>query len=352
MSDRHTGGKHPAMLTAACTAAIAAIGMLDGVTGYDFGLSAFYLVPVMAGAYFAGGPAGILNACAAAAAWYLAERYAGHVYGSPAAIYWNTGVRLLIFALMAVTMARLRASLAIEQRQRERLTELNDLKNQFVGVAAHDLRTPLAVIRMYAEIIAEKGEGLAATQRAAFLRVIRDRADFMLRLVEELLDLSAIESGKLSLQVARQDYRRFLEEQLGMLRSLAEQKGVRVLLEGEAIPPLPFDAGKIEQVLGNLVINALKFSPPGAAIRVSVSVEGNRVVTRVTDEGPGIPDQELPQLFVPFRRSSVPPYGDDKGAGLGLTIAKQIVEAHRGEIGVTSAPGRGSTFSYALPLGG
>lgn len=348
---RNAGRDRPGALSAACAAAILAIGVLDALSGYEFGLSPLYLVPITTAAFFVGGRAGLANSLLSAVTWYLAEIYSQHPYQYALAIYWNTGVRLLIFVLISVTLTRLRTSFAVEKAQSEKLAELNELKNQFVGVVAHDLRTPLAVIHMYTDFIGEKQGTLSNERQLAFLRVIRDRTDFMLRLVEDLLDLAAIESGKLTLAAAPHDYLAFLREQLAVLNALAEKREIRIALEGDGVPPLVFDREKLQQVLSNLVMNALKFAPAGSTIVVSAAVENDRVVTRVTDDGPGIPASELPRIFVPFHKTSVSPSRGDKGAGLGLTIVKKIVEAHHGEVGVTSEPGKGSCFFYTLPLG-
>jgi signal transduction histidine kinase len=337
-------------LTAGCVVAVAAIGVLDAVTGYEFGLSPFYLVPVMTAAYFAGGLAGRLNALLAAAAWYFADVYAHHPYSSPLAIYWNSFVRLSIFLLVAWMLTRLRESLAAEKAHREKLTELNELKSQFVGIAAHDLRSPLAVVRIYVDSIAVNRPIAADPKQMAILEVIRNRTDFMLRMVEDLLDLVAIESGKLTLKVSRNDYLVFLQEQIGLLAVISEKKEICIVLRGGGIPPFSFDREKMEQVFNNLVMNALKFSPPGSVVVVEVALEGDGVVTRVIDQGRGIRAEELQQVFSPFNKASAAPYRGERGAGLGLAIVKKIVEAHGGEVGVTSELGKGSRFYYRLPL--
>lgn len=133
---------------------------------------------------------------------------------------------------------------------------------------------------------------------------------------------------------------------------LAESKHLALTFEGGTIPTLSFDQGRIEQVLDNLIMNAVKFSHPDTAITVSVALEGEHVVTSVIDHGPGIPPNELPVIFKAFTKTSVKPTGGEKGSGLGLTIAKRIIEEHGGEIAVTSSSGEGATFRFTLPVCG
>jgi signal transduction histidine kinase len=237
----------------------------------------------------------------------------------------------------------------VEKRQREKLVELNRLKNQFVGMAAHDLRTPLSVIWMCAESLQRRQGATPDRRQAESIEVILAKSDFMLRLVADLLDLAAIESGSLTLQRSCGDFGDFVRRHLEILQVLAERKQITLQFEGGALPGVRFDSGRIEQVLDNLIMNAVKFSPLHSVITVSVSREAERVVTRVTDRGAGIAADELPQVFTAFKKTSVTPVGGEKGAGLGLAIAKKIVEAHGGEIGVTSVRGAGTTFSFTLP---
>jgi len=344
------GEKRLPVLALANILAVAVAGIVDGLTGYEFGLSPFYLIPVTIAAFYGGMRFGLATAVFAAATWFLADVYAQHPYSNPLAIYWNTGVRLLIFTVIALMLSRLKTNLLVEKSQRERLAELNQLKNQFVGMAAHDLRTPLAVITMYARLLVQELGTPPDPRQSLWLNVILEKSDFMSRMVAELLDLSAIESGSLSLTKNLCDYGEFVRRHLGELRPLAERRGLTLEFAGEALPAVCFDAGRIEQVLDNLIMNAVKFSPPHSAISVAASQEGDRIVTRVTDLGPGIPPEELPQIFTAFKKTSVKPVAGEKGTGLGLAIAKKIVEAHGGEIAVTSVQGAGTTFLFTLPL--
>jgi len=344
------GEKWALVFTLCGILAVILVGILDTLAGHEFGFSPFYLIPITIAAFYGGKMPGMAVAFSATAAWYFAEAYAGRPYANSLAIYWNTGVRLLIFVIISLMLTRLKSNMLVEKAQRDKLSELNRMKNQFVGMAAHDLRTPLGVIWMCAEFL-QRQQGDAPDRREAeSIAVILAKSDFMLRMVADLLDLSAIESGSLTLKQCRGDFGGFVRRHLEILQALAERKQLSLQFEAGTLPTMWFDQGRIEQVLDNLIMNAVKFSPPHSTVKVSVSQEGDRVVTRVSDRGPGISPDELPQVFTAFKQTSVKPAGGEKGAGLGLAIAKKIVEAHGGEIGVTSACGAGTTFFFTLPV--
>lgn len=346
------GERRASALTLLGALSVALIGIVDGLSGFEFGYSPFYLIPVTVVSFYGGRRAGVAVAFLASAAWYLADLYAMHVYAHPLAAYWNTGVRLLIFTVVALMLAQLKSNIRVERLQREKLAELNRLKNQFVGMAAHDLRTPLAVISMCTESLRRRQGEATDPRQAESLKVITEKCDFMLAMVAGLLDLSAIESGSLSLNRKLGAYGDFVRRHLDILRVLADRRQITFEFAAQELPPMCFDEGRVEQVLDNLVMNALKFSPARSVVTVAVTREGDQVVTRVSDQGPGIPAEEAPHVFTAFKKTSVMPAAGEKGAGLGLAIAKKIVEAHGGEIGVASVRGHGASFTFTLPLGG
>jgi signal transduction histidine kinase len=230
------------------------------------------------------------------------------------------------------------------------LEELNRQKNEFVGIAAHDLRSPLAVIEMYsAFLLGEPAQRLPERERQ-FLQVIALQSRFMLNLINDLLDVTRIESGNLDLHPESGDFRGFARRVAGLQAVLAERRGIQVVVEGEDAPcDAVFDPPRMEQVLNNLIGNAVKFSAGGTRIVVRVECAPGGVRTSVADQGPGIPAEELGKIFKEFHRGTVRPAGGERSTGLGLAIARRIVEAHGGTIGVESEVGRGSTFFFTLP---
>jgi PAS domain S-box len=229
------------------------------------------------------------------------------------------------------------------------LQELDRKKDEFLSVASHELRTPLTTIKGYTQLIAQTINDLPADERSTYLNAVLGEIDRMMGLISELLDVSRIETNRL--QIDRQSVRwlEFLQRRASAFRV---QNSARAILFSASIPEtvMQVDPDRIRQVVDNLLSNAVKYSPEASPIQVNVRVEGDTMITEVTDQGIGIPADELSKLFERFHRArnvSSRYYG---GLGLGLYIAKAIVEAHQGTIGVLSEEGAGATFTIRLPL--
>jgi signal transduction histidine kinase len=237
------------------------------------------------------------------------------------------------------------------EEQKKMLEELNNLKNKFLGMASHDLRNPASVVEMNSNFLLNYDADNFTESQAELLRIINERSRFMIKLLEDLLDVAKIESGKLQLEKTKNNYPDFVRKAMTLNKIIAERKGIRIDLSvcGD-VPELIFDRNKIEQVLNNLIGNAVKYSEPGTGVLVEVVREGDRATTKVIDQGKGIPADEVPGLFEEFHRTSVEATGGEKSTGLGLAIAKKIVKGHGGEIGVESEVGKGSTFYFSLPI--
>ncbi|MDG4551271.1 MAG: ATP-binding protein [Candidatus Contendobacter sp.] len=253
-------------------------------------------------------------------------------------------------------LTQLNNDLAALQREMAKknaeLERLNQLKNQFLGIAAHDLRSPLGVIQIYSQFLETELGPAVSEEHSRFIVTIRQTSESLLRLVDNLLDVSQIEAGKLELNRQPLDLRALVERNLAFNRVLAGKTQRQLVLVTPESTPLLLDADgpKLEQVLNNLIGNALKFSPPGTRVEVSLAREGDRAVVSVRDRGPGIPAEEVGKLFRFFQKTSVRGIGGERGSGLGLAIARKIVEGHGGAIQVETEPGRGSVFSFALPV--
>lgn len=250
---------------------------------------------------------------------------------------------------------RLNNELADAQRELAKknaaLAALNEQKNRLLGMAAHDLRNPLGVIMSYARFLNRMAGAKLDEKELQFVAQIEKSSQFMLRLLEDLLDVSQIESGKLALHLAPLDLAALVENNVALNRVLAGAKQIDIALELPAgLPAVEADATKIEQVLNNLVSNAVKYSHAGTAVRVSVGADDKEIVVAVRDQGQGIPEAELSKLFQPFSKTSVKSTAGEKSTGLGLAITRKIVEGHGGRIWVESRVGEGSTFSFSLPL--
>jgi signal transduction histidine kinase len=242
--------------------------------------------------------------------------------------------------------------LILEQQNRE-LEDLNRQKNEFCGMAAHDLRNPITVIQNSSSIILKYlGENLTDKQKE-FLKKINDSSQFTIKLLSDLLDISKIESGRLELEITQNDYIDFLKNNIELNNFFANEKDISINLGlRDEILLIDFDRNKIEQVLNNLISNAIKYSYPNTEINIEVEREGDFLLTKVIDQGQGIPEDEQPNIFKAFQKASTKPTAGEKSTGLGLAIAKKIVEGHKGEIWVKSEVGKGSTFYFKLPMAG
>lgn len=229
------------------------------------------------------------------------------------------------------------------------LERLNGEMTRFLGMAAQYLRTPLGAITAYADFL-EQGAGpmLNAEQRE-FLSTIQESSRFMLHLIYDLLDLSTIESGNLTLEREPPDLLPLVMRSVVLNRTLASRKSIAIHLHVDvAAPELSLDQPKIEQVLNNLIGNPIKFSPPGQSVTVSPGRQGEDALIAIADNGPGIPASELQEISVAFQKGSVRPTAGETSTVLGLAICRQIVECHVGRIRVESRIGLGSTFHVAL----
>ena len=231
------------------------------------------------------------------------------------------------------------------------LETLNEEKNEFIGMAAHDLRNPLQVIDGYSTLLLREVFGPLTEQQRQMVSAISRNSDFMLRLITDLLQMSSVEGGKLQLDLQAADIVDLVRTNLRLNRLLAQQKEIDLQFScREDQLTLRIDSSKIEQVLNNLLQNAIKFSYPGTVVAVELNRTDSSVVISVKDQGQGIPAEEMDRLFKPFQKTSVRSTGGEPSTGLGLAIAKRIVDGHAGEIWAESKPGAGSTFYVRLPF--
>ncbi|MGI8606155.1 MAG: sensor histidine kinase [Gaiellaceae bacterium] len=233
--------------------------------------------------------------------------------------------------------------------QNERLKELDALKDEFVSLVSHELRTPLTSIRGYLELVLDGEAGSLTEEQKRFLRVVERNADRLLGLVGDLLFVAQVDAGRLPIEFDDLDLALVAAECVEGSRPAAEAKRLELILDA---PPLAAkgDRGRLDQLLGNLVSNAVKFTPDGGRVTVRVSAQDEGALIEVSDNGIGVPEAERDQLFTRFFRSSTATENAIPGTGLCLVIAKAIAEAHGGRIAVESREGVGTTFKVTLPL--
>jgi len=231
------------------------------------------------------------------------------------------------------------------------LEALNEQKNRLLGMAAHDLRNPLGVILAYSDFLETEASAVLDADQRDFVSTIKSTSEFMLNLINDLLDVSTIESGRLHLECAQADLNELVRHNVSRNRVLAQQKRIELDFEDtEKLPLLNLDLGKIEQVLNNLIGNAVKYSHPDTRVTIQIARDENLVTVSVADQGQGIPEEDLPKLFKAFGRTSVQATAGEQSTGLGLAIVRKIVEGHGGKMSVQSHVGKGSTFSFTLPV--
>ena len=245
---------------------------------------------------------------------------------------------------------RIQDRTSILQATVEQLQELDRLKSAFVGIVSHELRTPLTPIKTLVENLLDGVGGSLSEQQHHYLSRIQANADRLTRMLNELLDLSKIEAGKTELRPTVLSIQELIADVLDVLRPLAQRKSITMEVTAlDGLPKVHADRDKLYEVLANLVDNAIKFTPSGGRIQIGTKVLNDRYIrVEVSDTGCGIPEEDLPKIFDKFYRvhslSS-----NHAGAGLGLAIAKGLIELHGGTIGVESTSGKGSHFYFTVP---
>jgi signal transduction histidine kinase len=234
--------------------------------------------------------------------------------------------------------------------QNERLRELDRLKDEFISLVSHELRTPLTSIRGYLELLLDGGAGELTEDQSRFLAVVDRNSKRLMHLVGDLLFLAQVEAGKLALELEVVELDDVVAEAVEAAKPLADEQGIELKASADHVPAMVGDRGRLAQVLDNLVSNALKFSDEGGTVEVVVMYADGEAVLEVRDTGIGISADEQAQLFDRFFRSTEATERAIPGTGLGLTIAKAIIERHDGSIEVESAPGAGTTMRVRLPV--
>ncbi len=257
--------------------------------------------------------------------------------------------RLVSTVANQLALALDRVRLGEEATQAEILRQTDSLKTALLNAVSHDLRTPLSSIIASSGSLLQQDVRWTGDERREFARSIEEEAQRLNRLVGNLLDLSRIEAGSLRPDKAWHDLVDLIDGVLGRLTTVTAQHRVTVDIS-ENLPPVLMDYLEIDQVLSNLIENAVKHTPPGTLVRVSGRLLDSEVEVAVSDDGPGIAREALPRLFEPFysaARSRHP-----RGTGLGLAVAKGIVEAHGGRIRAENPPRGGACFTFSLPVSG
>jgi signal transduction histidine kinase len=348
---------------------IAVIAVLvDGGGGTSSGFGGLFLLPLLWLA-IVGSRSELLAGFAAVA---FARALPVKLVGAPAypSSEWRSAIVLGAVAMIAcVTIqklvgdARVRAeqllgrAAALEEaasqleHQNEQLRELDNVKDEFVGLVSHELRTPLTSIIGYLEMVLEENAEPLTTSQRQYLGTVNRNVERLATLVNELLFLAQVDAGRLELNLAEADLNQLLAEAAEAAQPAAKAKQIELSFETTRLAPVVCDRARIAQLVDNLVSNAVKFTPEGGRVEVKAVADRTAVSLSVSDTGIGIPPDELPRLFDRFYRASSAISSATPGTGLGLAISQAIAKAHDSTITVQSTLAHGTTFRLFLPTG-
>lgn len=229
------------------------------------------------------------------------------------------------------------------------LTQVEELKTNFLSLMSHDLKTPLARIQGMADIVLQNPDHLS-TQQTDALKTITKSSEELTYFISSILSLSRVESEAIKLNLSTKDLNALIDEIVQRYEPIAKEKDIQIFTELEPIFSFKMDVDLMRQVVSNLVENAIKYSSKNSKILISTEEFNSQVILQVADQGIGIPNAELPNIFMKFYRSSEAKNSSVKGSGLGLYLAKYFVQLHNGEIHVESEHQQGSTFTIKLPM--
>jgi signal transduction histidine kinase len=238
----------------------------------------------------------------------------------------------------------------IEHKNAE-LSKLNEEKNYFLGMASHDLRNPLGNVITFATFLEDEAAITLSEEHKNYLNIIINTSRGMMDLLNNLLDVSKIESGEMIGKISDFNVKDFVINCVNQTKNDAHKKNIHLGFSiGDLVNQIHGNQEQLGQVLINLITNAIKFSHSETSIEVSANIEEDQVVIKVADQGQGIPEAEQSKVFQPFTKTSVRSTAGESSTGLGLSIAKKLIENHGGKIWVTSKKGEGSTFGFSIPL--
>ena len=285
-----------------------------------------------------------------ATGWRLfALRPVADIANLDAALAGQRAVRLALIALLivgAVVLGRVGSrTIALSAA----VAAADRAKSEFLANMSHELRTPLNAIIGFSDVLSQRMFGELNERQADYVKDIQAAGRHQLALVNDILDLSKVEAGRMELELAEFALPDVLDASLGLVRERAVRRGLRLESSADAVGVIVADQRKVKQVVVNLLTNAVKFTPDGGRVALLAERRDGEILVSVADTGPGIPAKDHILIFEEFRQAPAGAYADE-GTGLGLTLAKKIVELHGGRIWVESEVGHGSTFRFTLPI--
>ena len=318
------------LLYVGAPALLAAITWADYATGDELGFFVFYFAPVALAAWYGGRREGLFFAVAAAACWFLSDRLSHTPYSRAFFLYWETFMRLVSFLTTALTLSQIR----------------NDLRrrDELLDVVSHDLRAPLGALVGQAQVLAKRsgGDAFVSARVEAILRC----ASRMNLMIEDLLDSARKASHQLRPRVEPVEMGAYLSELVERCAPVLDVGRVRLEVEGSGSLVARADPGRLDRIVLNLLLNALKYSPPESPVELGAQRTNGWVTIRVSDRGSGIPPDDYPYVFDRFYRGHRT--AARGGLGIGLYSVRLLVEAHGGSVRAEPRPAGGTTFLVTL----
>ena len=234
----------------------------------------------------------------------------------------------------------------------KRLKAMYEMQKEFTSTVSHELRTPLASIKTAIDLVVKKMVGEINQEQAEVLGRAKTNVDRLKRLIDDILDLTKMESGKLQMHFMMNDIHKVIEEVAQAQKDVAQARGLYIKTDLDTqVPKVPFDSDRIIQVLNNLVGNAIKFTKAGGiTLKTQNKLAENHIIVSIQDTGKGISEADIAKLFQKFQQIESAEQNEEGGTGLGLAICKEIISRHGGKIWVESKPGEGTTFYFILPI--
>lgn len=330
---------------------LAAVGFIDYFTGAEISFLCFYLLPIYFVAMHPNSTKRTvaINASIAAIIWYVSE-ILSRPYSNELIPIWNAFVRFTIFLSFGLLLNLLKKRYAKIEKINQKLRKLNDEKNRFIGIAAHDLKNPIGTISSFSELLISDYSDKMDDGVNEMIGYIKELSGNSMHILNNVLDVSKIESGIVEINKKRHDYVEFIKRHVFYNQMVANNKGITLVIEAskEHIN-FDFDENHLSEVINNLLTNAIKFSFKNSEIKIRITeIENNKIKTEIIDCGKGIPVEEHSKLFNYFQKTSTRPTAGEQSTGLGLAISKKIMTEHNGLIGVISEADKGSNFYFEL----
>ena len=310
------------------------IGIFDYLSGPEFSSLIAYFIPIIFVTRFAGRTTGIILSVTSATTWIIAEILYEPDYIFFPVHFWNLLEKLGIFLIVVFIL--------------QKLAKIEDERNNLLSMLAHDMKNPALVAKGFSERLIKGKVGSLTKRQEEYARLINHELSRLELLIMDFLDISKFQSRKFKLNSIPLDILLKIQNHIEVLRVEAEKKNISLLLEFPEVSMIQVhaDVTQIDRVIRNLVGNAINYSSRGGNVIVKLSAQKRDVLVQVQDTGKGISKEHIRHVFKPFYRIT----NDHSGSGLGLPIAKSIIEAHGGKLWVESKPGQGTTFSFTLPL--